>query len=427
MLSIRNIFKLVQKGIGHVKGNNLHLSNTLLCQQRTLSHAAPGSPASLYFFTEEEKMMKETVSRLAEEKISPLVKKMEQDSKFDSSVVDALFKNGLMGIDVETEYGGSGLSFFASVLAVEEVAKVDPSLSIFVHIQNTLVNALISKIGTLEQKKKYLPLLTQSVAGSFCLSESYSGTDAFSLKTVAKKEGNEYIINGSKMWISNSDIAEVFIVMANANPSAGYKGITCFIVERNSPGLNIGKKEDKLGLRASGTCMIQFDNVRVPENNILGELGKGYKYAAGFLNGSRIGIGAQMVGIAQGCFDATIPYTLERKQFGKKIFSFQAMQHQIARVATEIECARLLVYNAARLLEAGQPFIKQASMAKYYASEVAATTTAKCIDWMGGVGFTKDFPQEKFYRDCKVGTIYEGTSNIQLNTIAKYIEQDYTV
>ncbi|PNF14132.1 hypothetical protein B7P43_G01051 [Cryptotermes secundus] len=220
MLSIRNIFKLVQKGIGHVKGNNLHLSNTLLCQQRTLSHAAPGSPASLYFFTEEEKMMKETVSRLAEEKISPLVKKMEQDSKFDSSVVDALFKNGLMGIDVETEYGGSGLSFFASVLAVEEVAKVDPSLSIFVHIQNTLVNALISKIGTLEQKKKYLPLLTQSVAGSFCLSESYSGTDAFSLKTVAKKEGNEYIINGSKMWISNSDIAEVFIVMANANPSA---------------------------------------------------------------------------------------------------------------------------------------------------------------------------------------------------------------
>lgn len=258
------------------------------------------------------------------------------------------------------------------------------------------------------------------------MSEPNAGTDAFALKTVAKKEGSDYIINGSKMWISNSDIAGVFIVMANTNPSAGYKGITCFIVERNSPGLSIGKKEDKLGLRASGTCMVQFDDVRVPESNILGELGKGYKYAAGFLNGSRIGIGAQMIGIAQGCFDATIPYTLERKQFGKKIFSFQAMQHQIAHVATEIECARLLVYNAARLLEAGQPFVKQASMAKYYASEMAVTTTAKCIDWMGGVGFTKDFPQEKFYRDCKVGTIYEGTSNIQLNTIAKYIEQDYT-
>ncbi|GFG28189.1 hypothetical protein Cfor_07838 [Coptotermes formosanus] len=273
-----------------------------------------------------------------------------------------------MGIDIETEYGGSGLSFFASVLAVEEIAKVDPALSILIHIHNTLVNALIRKVGTAEQKQKYLPILTQSVAGSFCLSEPNAGTDAFALKTVAKKEGSDYIINGSKMWISNSDIAGVFIVMANTNPSAGYKGITCFVVERNSPGLSIGKKEDKLGLRASGTCMVQFDNVRVPESSILGELGKGYKYAAGFLNGSRIGIGAQMVGIAQGCFDATIPYTLERKQFGKKIFSFQAMQHQIAHVATEIECARLLVYNAARLLEAGQPFTKQASMAKYYAS-----------------------------------------------------------
>ncbi|XP_069677879.1 short/branched chain specific acyl-CoA dehydrogenase, mitochondrial-like isoform X3 [Periplaneta americana] len=366
------------------------------------------------------------VARLAAEKVSPLVKKMDEESKFDPSIVEALFQNGLMGIDVETEYGGSGLSFFSTILAVEEISKVDASLAIFIHIQNTLVNALIRKLGTPEQKQKYLPLLTQSVCGSFCLSEPLSGSDAFALKTVAKKDGSDYVLNGSKMWISHSDLAGLFTVFANANPSAGYKGITCFIVERDSPGLSIGKKEEKLGLKASGTCMVHFDNVRVPEQNVLGEVGKGYKYAAGFLNESRIGIGAQMIGIAQGCFDATIPYTMERKQFGKRVFSFQAMQHQIAQVATQIECARLLVYNAARLFEAGQPFTKQASMAKYYAAEVAGTTTGRCIDWMGGVGFTRDFPQEKFYRDCKVGTIYEGSNNIQLNTIGKFIEQEYT-
>jgi len=407
-------------------GENSPLIKPLQCQQCTLSTIASGGPTPLYFLTNEERMMKETVARLAQEKISPLVKKMEQESKFDSSVVDALFENGIMGIDIETEYGGSGLSFFASVLAVEEIAKVEPSLSIFLHVHNSLVNTAISKFGTEEQKQKYLPLLTQSVVGSFCLTEPSSGTDAFSLKTVAKKDGSDYIINGSKMWISNSDIAGLFIVMANSNPSAGYKGITSFIVERDSPGLSVGKPEDKLGIKASGTCMIQFDNVRVPETNMLGEPGKGYKYAAALLNASRIGIGAQMIGVAQGAFDATIPYTLERQQFGKKIFSFQGMQHQIAQVATQIECARLLVYNAARLLEAGQPFVKEASMAKYHASEIALTATAKCIDWMGGVGFTKDFPQEKFYRDSKIGTIYEGTSNIQLDTIAKHIEKEYT-
>lgn len=407
-------------------GENSPLIKPLQCQQCTLSTIASGGPTPLYFLTNEERMMKETVGRLAQEKISPLVKKMEQESKFDSSVVDALFENGIMGIDIETEYGGSGLSFFASVLAVEEIAKVEPSLSIFLHVHNSLVNSAISRFGTEEQKQKYLSLLTQSVVGSFCLTEPGSGTDAFSLKTVAKKDGSDYIINGSKMWISNSDIAGLFIVMANTNPSAGYKGITCFIVERDSPGLSVGKPEDKLGIKASGTCMIQFDNVRVPETNMLGEPGKGYKLAAALLNASRIGIGAQMIGVAQGAFDATIPYTLERQQFGKKIFSFQGMQHQIAQVATQIECARLLVYNAARLLEAGQPFVKQASMAKYHASEMALTATAKCIDWMGGVGFTKDFPQEKFYRDSKIGTIYEGTSNIQLDTIAKHIEKEYT-
>lgn len=427
MLTSRTILlKWIQKGSGYLKQENSHMSNRVICHQRNLSTTAPGATMPLLTFTEEENMMKDTVARLATEKISPLVRKMDEESMFDPSVIEALFQNGIMGIDVETEYGGSGLSFCSVILAVEEISKVDASLSIYLHVHNTLVNSLIRKLGTPEQKQKYLPLLTQSVVGSFCLTEPLSGSDAFAMKTVAKKEGSDYVLNGSKMWISNSDAAGVFIVFANTNPSIGYKGITTFIVDRDTPGLSVGKVEDKLGLKASGTCMVHFDNAKVPEQNVLGEVGKGYKYAAGFLNESRIGIGAQMVGIAQGCFDATIPYTLERKQFGQKIFSFQGMQHQIAQVATQIECARLLVYNAVRLYEAGQPFVKQASMAKYYAAEVAGTTTAKCIDWMGGVGFTKDFPQEKFYRDCKVGSIYEGSANIQLNTIAKLIEKEYT-
>ncbi|XP_049762808.1 short/branched chain specific acyl-CoA dehydrogenase, mitochondrial [Schistocerca cancellata] len=408
--------------------NGLRLSPQIRQCQRSLSAGveAVSKPTSLYDFTDEEQMMKETVARLAAEKIAPLVKKMDEEHKIDQSVLDALFENGLMGMEIESEYGGSGLSFFATMLAVEELAKVDPSVSALVDIHNTLVNSLIKKIGTKEQKEKYLPRLAQNTVGSFCLSEPQSGSDAFSLKTVAKKDGSDYVINGTKMWISNSDVAKFFILMANAKPEAGYKGITCFAVDGDMPGLTVGKKESKLGIRASGTCMVHFDNVRVPESNILGEFGHGYKYAAGFLNEGRIGIGAQMVGLAQGCFDATLPYTLERKQFGQKIYSFQGMQHQIAQVATQIECARLLVYNAARLQEAGKPFIKQASMAKLFASEVATYTAVKCIDWMGGVGFTTDFPQEKYFRDSKIGSIYEGTSNMQLNTIAKLIEKEYS-
>ncbi|XP_047000034.1 short/branched chain specific acyl-CoA dehydrogenase, mitochondrial [Schistocerca americana] len=408
--------------------NGLRLSPQIRQCQRSLSDGveAVSKPTSLYDFTDEEQMMKETVARLAAEKIAPLVKKMDEEHKIDQSVLDALFENGLMGMEIESEYGGSGLSFFATMLAVEELAKVDPSVSALVDIHNTLVNSLIKKIGTKEQKEKYLPRLAQNTVGSFCLSEPQSGSDAFSLKTVAKKDGSDYVINGTKMWISNSDVAKFFILMANAKPEAGYKGITCFAVDGDTPGLTVGKKESKLGIRASGTCMVHFDNVRVPESNILGEFGHGYKYAAGFLNEGRIGIGAQMVGLAQGCFDATLPYTLERKQFGQKIYSFQGMQHQIAQVATQIECARLLVYNAARLQEAGKPFIKQASMAKLFASEVATYTAVKCIDWMGGVGFTTDFPQEKYFRDSKIGSIYEGTSNMQLNTIAKLIEKEYS-
>jgi short-chain 2-methylacyl-CoA dehydrogenase len=312
-----------------------------------------------------------------------------------------------------------------SIVVVEEISKVDPAVAVLVDIQNTLVNSLITRLGTKDQKEKYLTKLATCSASSFALSEPTSGSDAFAMKTTAKKDGNHYVLNGTKMWISNSDVADIFLVMANADPSKGYRGITTFILEKEMEGLSVGKKEKKLGICASGTCMLHLDNVRVPEENILGEYGKGYQYAAGFLNEGRIGIGAQMVGLAQGCFDATIPYLLERKQFGQDIFSFQGVQYQVAEVATLIEAARLMTYNAARLQENGLPFLKEAAMAKLYTSQVAQKVTIMCIDWMGGVGFTKDFIQEKFYRDCKIGTIYEGTSNIQMSTIAKLLRKEY--
>jgi short-chain 2-methylacyl-CoA dehydrogenase len=285
---------------------------------------------------------------------------------------------------------------------------------------------LILKIGSEEQKRKYLPRLARDSVSSFCLTESGSGSDAFALKTEARKVGAEYVINGTKMWISNSDMAQIFLVFANADPSAGYRGITTFLVDRDTPGLTVDKPEDKMGIKASGTCMVHFDDVKIPEGNLLGKFGHGYKYAAGFLNEGRIGIGAQMIGGAQACLDATIPYTLDRKQFGQDIFSFQSLQHQIAQAVTELQCARLLVYNAARLVEAKKDVMKDAAMAKLFASETACRIIAKCIDFMGGVGFTTDFPQEKYYRDVKIGTIYEGTSNIQLSTIAKCIRKEYS-
>ncbi|XP_037935009.1 short/branched chain specific acyl-CoA dehydrogenase, mitochondrial-like [Teleopsis dalmanni] len=401
------------------------IANAVQRQQQCMSTGA-GSMPPLTFLTDDEKMMKETVAKLAQEQIAPLVKKMDEEHKFDPSVVKAVFENGLMGIEIDSELGGSGCNFLTTILTVEELSKVDPAVAAFVDIHNTLVNSLMIKVASKAQKEKYLPKLAQEYAGSFALTEPGAGSDAFSLKTVAKKDGDHYVINGTKMWISNSDIAGVFLVFANAKPEAGYRGITTFIVDRDTPGLVVNKPEDKLGIRASGTCMINFDNVRIPAENLLGEFGYGYKYAAGFLNEGRIGISAQMLGLAQGCFDATIPYLLERKQFGSEIFNFQSMQHQIATVATEIEAARLLTYNAARLVEAGAPFHKEAAMAKYYASEVAQRATIKCIDWMGGVGFTRDFPQEKFYRDVKIGAIYEGTTNMQLSTIAKQIKKDYS-
>ncbi|KAI4477386.1 hypothetical protein M0804_012772 [Polistes exclamans] len=408
------------------------------------------SPGPLTQFTDDELMMKDTerdsatglcifynivystsslsfiVSKLAKEDIAPLVRKMEKEGRIDENVLKKLFENGLMGMEVPEEYGGTGGNFMTTILAIEEIAKVDGSVAALVDIHNTLVNSLIIKVASEEQKQKYLTKLAQNYAGSFCLTEPSAGSDAFSLKTEAKKDGNDYVINGTKMWISNSDIAGLFLVFANADTSASYRGITTFLVERNTPGVTVGKPEEKLGIKASGTCMIHFENVRVPESNILGKFGHGYKYAAGFLNEGRIGIGAQMIGIAQGCLDATIPYTLERKQFGKDIFSFQSMQHQIAQVVTELESARLLVYNAARLVDAKKSIMKEAAMAKLVASETALRVTAKCIDFMGGVGFTTDFPQEKYFRDCKIGTIYEGTSNMQLSTIAKCIRKEYS-
>ncbi|KAG5683670.1 hypothetical protein PVAND_012937 [Polypedilum vanderplanki] len=398
-----------------------HITRALSITSRKNSHFSP-----LTVLSDDELMMKETFAKFAREKIAPKVREMEQNHKQDPEIIKGLFENGFMGIEIGEEYGGSGLNFMCSILAVEELSKVDNSISVLVDIQNTLINALIAKLGTPEQKKKYLTKLATSSVGSFALSEPSSGSDAFAMKTTAKKDGNHYVINGTKMWISNSDLADVFLLMANADPSKGYKGITTFILEKNMEGLSIGKKEDKLGLVASGTCMIHLDNVRVPEENILGEFGKGYAYAAGFLNEGRIGIGAQMVGCAQGAFDATIPYLLERKQFGQNIYDFQGMQFQIAEVATQIEAGRLLTYNAARLQEAGKPFLKEAAMAKLFCSRMAQFVSSQCVDWMGGVGFTKDFPQEKFYRDSKASTIYEGTSNIQMSTIAKIIRKEYS-
>ncbi|XP_006608134.1 short/branched chain specific acyl-CoA dehydrogenase, mitochondrial [Apis dorsata] len=413
-----NLFTLQMNQISRKIYNKKYLSKCII----RLNH----NPGPLSQFTDEEILMKESVNKLAKEEIAPLVRKMEKESKIDEGLIRKLFENGLMGIEIPEKYGGSGCNFMTTILSVEEVAKVDGSVAALIDIHNTLVNSLIKKVATEEQKKRYLPRLAQDYAGSFCLTEPGSGSDAFSLKTIAKKDGSDYVISGTKMWISNSDIAELFLVFANANPSAGYRGITTFFVERDTPGLTIAKPEDKLGIKASGTCMIHFDNVRVPEDNILGHFGHGYKYAAGFLNEGRIGIGAQMIGIAQGCLDATIPYTLERKQFGKDIFSFQSMQHQIAQVVTELESARLLVYNAARLVDMKKDVMKEAAMAKLVASETALRVTAKCIDFMGGVGFTTDFPQEKYFRDSKIGTIYEGTSNMQLSTIAKCIRKEYS-
>lgn len=377
----------------------------------------------LTMLSEEEEMMRDTVTRFATEKIQPLVSEMDQKSEMDESIIDGMFEQGLMAIEVDADYGGANSSFFVSCLVVEELAKIDPAVAVMCDIQNTLIVTLFRKYGTPEQKAEYLPRLARNMVGSFCLSEVASGSDAFAMETKAEKKGDYFVINGSKMWISNAEQAGVFLVFANAAPEKGYKGISTFIVPRETEGLSLGKKEDKLGIRASSTCPVHFDNVKVHESNILGQLGHGYKYAIDSLNEGRIGIGAQMLGLAQGCLNCTVPYTHERKQFGQKIWDFQAVNHQLAHVFTQIEAARLMVYNAARRKEAGLSFLREAAMAKYFAGEVAALTTTRCIEVMGGVGFSKQYPIEKFYRDCKIGAIYEGTSNIQLSTIAKNMKE----
>ncbi|KAI9360388.1 acyl-CoA oxidase [Zopfochytrium polystomum] len=394
------------------------------CRSFSSSSTSRSAIPSLHTFTEDEQMLRETVAKFADEVIKPKVHAMDEAELMDKSVIQGLFEQGLMGVEIPTDYNGAGANFTSAIIVVEELAKVDPSVSVCCDVQNTLVNTLFRQYGTPEQKEKYLTRLATDTVGSFCLSEAGSGSDAFALQTRAEKKGDYYVLNGSKMWITNSHEANIFLVFANVDPSKGYKGITCFIVDREM-GVQIAKKEKKLGIRASSTCALTFDDVKVPASNVLGEIGKGYKYAIEILNEGRIGIAAQMLGLAQGAFDNALPYLFERKQFGSLIGDFQGLQHQYAQIATEIEATRLLTYNAARLKEAGKPFVMEAAMAKLYASQIAEKASAKAIEWVGGIGFTRDYPIEKFFRDSRIGAIYEGTSNIQLSTIAKLLKPRY--
>lgn len=375
----------------------------------------------LTHFSEDEQMLREAAAEFAKTAVAPLVHKMDQEAKLDPALIRQFFELGLMGIEIPEAFEGGGGSFFMSILAIEEIAKVDASTSVFMDVQNTLVNNAFLNFGSDYLKKKYLPRLATDTVGAYALSEAGSGSDAFALKTRAEKQGDEYILNGNKLWITNGNEADIFLVFANINPEAGYKGITGFVVERGFEGFSVGKKEDKLGIRASSTTELIFEDCRVPAENVIGEPGKGYKIAIETLNEGRIGIGAQMIGIAQGAFNAALAYSKERKQFGKPISSFQGLQFQLSKMATDIEMARLLVYNAARLKEANQPFLKEAAMCKYYASEVAESVSSMAVEIFGGYGFVKEYPVEKFFRDSKIGKIYEGTSNMQLQTIAKLL------
>jgi len=374
---------------------------------------------------EEETMFRDAVLGYARETFGPHVHEMDQKGELKKELLPSLFEMGLMGIEVPEQYGGAGADIFTACLAIEALATVDPSVSVLVDVQNTLVNNALIRWGTDAQKEKYLPKMCSEWVGSYCLSESSSGSDAFALRTRAEKKGDTWVINGQKLWITNANESNLFLVHANVDPSKGYKGITSFLVERDAPGFTIGKKEDKLGIRASSTCELVFEDCVIPEENVLGEVGKGYKYAIETLNEGRIGIGAQMIGLAQGAFDAAMEYMLGREQFGKSIAHFQGMQFQYADLATDIECARLLVYNSARLKDAGLPFLKEAAMAKLHSSRVAEKVASMCVEFHGGVGFTKEYAAEKFYRDAKIGTIYEGTSNMQRMTIAKQLLNAY--
>ena len=371
--------------------------------------------------TEDEQLLKDAAADFAQASIKPLVEELDENAKLDPGLIQEFFEMGLMGIDIPEKYNGGGGTFMMSVVAIEQISKVDGSVGVFMDVQNTLVNNAFVNYASDFLKEKYLPQLATEKVGAYCLSEAGSGSDAFALKCKAKEDGDSYILNGAKLWITNANEADIFIVLANVNPEAGYKGITAFVVERGFEGFSVSKKENKLGIRASSTCEILLEDCRVPKENVLGDVGKGYKVAIETLNEGRIGIGAQMVGIAQGAFDAALGYIQERKQFGKAIAEFQGVQFQLARMATDIETARLLVYNAARMKMAGQPFLKEAAMAKYYSSEVAERVASMAVDLYGGNGFVKEYPVEKFYRDAKIGKIYEGTTNMQLMTIAKLL------
>ncbi len=375
--------------------------------------------APLTLLSEEETMFREAVAGFAEEEVRPRVMDMERAGKIDSLLLPKYFEMGLMGIEVPEEFGGAGGSLFMVTLAVEEISKIDAAAAIVCDVQNTLVNYPVNRYGNQAQKEKYLPQLTGEKVGAYALSESGSGSDAFGLAARAEKKGDHWILNGQKLWITNGAEADIFVVFANMNPGAGYKGITAFIVERGFKGFSVGKKEDKLGIRASSTVELILDDCEVPEENVLGPVGQGYKIAIETLNEGRIGIGAQMIGIAHGALAATRDYLAERKQFGKSLSQFQGIQFQYAQAATELEAARLMVYNAARLKDAGHDIAREGAMAKLYSSQVCERVTSLCVELFGGYGYTKDYPVEKYYRDAKIGTIYEGTSNMQLQTIAK--------
>jgi alkylation response protein AidB-like acyl-CoA dehydrogenase len=375
--------------------------------------------APLTTLQEEELLFQSSVRKFAKERLAPQVRAMDEEGKFRAELLREMFALGLMGIDIQEHYGGQGGSFFQSVLAIEELAKVDPSASVIVDVQNTLVSNAIERWASSEQKQKYLSRLAADTVGSYALSEAASGSDAFALTTRAIRDGDGYRLSGRKLWITNAAEAGIFLLFATIDTAAGYRGITCFLVEREMPGFQVGKKEDKLGIRASSTCELILDDVRVGSEQVMGEAGKGYKIAIETLNEGRIGIGAQMLGLAEGAFDHALKYARERKQFGKRIGDFQGVQFELAEMATRIEAARLLVYNAARLRDAGQPFVTQAAMAKYFCSLIAEEVASQAVEILGGVGFTKDYPVEKLYRDAKIGRIYEGTSNMQRVTIAK--------
>ena len=374
---------------------------------------------ALTALNEEEQLFRDSVRRFAREQITPLVRAMDDAGVIDSALLKHFFQLGLMGIEIPEEYGGQGGNFFQCVLAIEEISAVDPSVGVVVDVQNTIVNNAISRWGTEPQKRQYLSALAKDTVGAYALSEAGSGSDAFALATIAQDAGDHYILNGRKLWISNAAEAGVFVLFANAEPAAGYRGITAFLVERTAPGFSVGHKENKLGMRASSTCELLLENCRIPKDNVLGEVGRGYKIAIETLNEGRIGIGAQLIGLARGALDQAVAYARERKQFGQPISAFQAVRFDLAKMATELEAARLLVYNAARLRDAGQPFMTEAAMAKYFASEAAEKIASKAIEIHGAVGVMKDYAIEKLWRDSKVGRIYEGTSNIQLLTIAK--------